>query len=121
MAANEIEEADSSVAVTVADARFMKPLDIDLVRSLAADHSAIVTVEENSIGGFGDSVLHFLSLEGLLDSGDLKFRPMVLPDAYFEAGPQYEQYENAGLNAKHIRGTVMRLMGKAVVPQLLDA
>ncbi|GMH63966.1 hypothetical protein TL16_g03854, partial [Triparma laevis f. inornata] len=109
LAANELEESDKDIAVTVADARFMKPLDIDLVRSLAADHSAIITVEENSRGGFGDSVLHFLSLDGLLDSGDLKFRPMNLPDAYFEAGPQYEQYETAGLNAKHIKGTVLRL------------
>ena len=56
--------------------------------------------------------------DGLLDAGDLRFRPMNLPDAYFEAGPQYEQYENAGLNAKHIKGTVMKLMGKTAVPQL---
>ena len=94
----------------------MKPLDVELVRELATEHEVVVTVEENAIGGFGDAVLHFLSLEGLLDKGELRFRPMVLPDAYFEAGPQYEQYEMAGLNAKHIRGTVLRLCEKIDVP-----
>ena len=87
IAARDLER-DSDLAVTVADARFMKPLDVELVRQLARDHSVIVTVEENSIGGFGDSVLHFLSLEGFLDSGQLKMRPMVMPDSYIEAGPQ---------------------------------
>ena len=116
VAANEIEDIAPDLSVTVADARFMKPLDVDLVRELAKDHSVIVTVEENSIGGFGDAVLHFLSLEGYLDTGDLRFRPMVLPDTYFEQGPQYEQYEMAGLNAKHIKGTVLRLCEKIDVP-----
>lgn len=116
VAAAEIEAAAPDLSVTVADARFMKPLDVELVRSLASEHSVIVTVEENSIGGFGDSVLHFLSLEGLLDNGDIRFRPMVLPDTYFEAGPQFEQYEQAGLNAKHITGTILRLTEKITVP-----
>jgi len=71
VAAQEIEETDPTLGVTVADARFMKPLDIELIRQLAADHSVIVTVEEGSIGGFGDHVLHFLMLNGALDDGSL--------------------------------------------------
>lgn len=118
LAANEVEEQDPTLGVTVADARFMKPLDVDLVRQLADENSVIITVEEGSIGGFGDHVLHFLSLDGALDEGDLKFRPMVLPDAYFEAGTQFEQYEQAGLNAKHIKGTIMRLTKRLKVPVL---
>jgi len=118
LAANEVEEQDPTLGVTVADARFMKPLDVDLVRQLADENSVIITVEEGSIGGFGDHVLHFLSLDGALDEGDLKFRPMVLPDTYFEAGTQFEQYEQAGLNAKHIKGTIMRLTKRLKVPVL---
>mmetsp|Transcript_24726 Transcript_24726/g.52430 ORF Transcript_24726/g.52430 Transcript_24726/m.52430 type:complete len:752 (-) Transcript_24726:82-2337(-) len=119
-AADEVEESDPDLAVTVADARFMKPLDVDLIRDLAKDNGIIITVEEGSIGGFGDHVLHFLSLDGALDDGELKFRPMVLPDTYFEAATQYEQYEMAGLNAHHIRGTVMRLAKKVEVPVLSE-
>lgn len=120
VAADEVEDKDPDLAVTVADARFMKPLDVDLVRELAEDNGILVTVEEGSIGGFGDHVLHFLSLDGALDDGELKFRPMVLPDAYFEAATQYEQYEMAGLNAHHIQGTVLRLAKKVEVPVLSE-
>jgi len=118
VAANEAEEQDPTLGITVADARFMKPLDVDLVRQLADENSVIITVEEGSIGGFGDHVLHFLSLDGALDEGELKFRPMVLPDKYFEAGTQFEQYEEAGLNAKHIKGTILRLTKRVKVPVL---
>ena len=121
VAANNVEEKDATLGVTVADARFMKPLDVDLVRELAKDHSVLITIEEGSIGGFGDHVLHFLSLDGLLDEGNLKFRPMVLPDTLFEAATQHEQYEQAGLNAHHIEGTIMRLTKRLEVPQLQDA
>lgn len=120
IAANEVEEMDPDIAVTVADARFMKPLDVDLIRELAEDNGIIITIEEGSIGGFGDHVLHFLSLDGALDNGDLTFRPMVLPDAYFEAATQYEQYEMAGLNSHHIRGTILRLAKKVEVPVLSE-
>jgi 1-deoxy-D-xylulose-5-phosphate synthase len=120
IAADEVEEAHPDLAVTVADARFMKPLDVDMIRSLAEDNGILITVEEGSIGGFGDHVLHFLSLDGLLDEGELKFRPMVLPDTYFEAATQYEQYEMAGLNAHHIKGTVLRLAKKVDVPVLAE-
>ena len=109
---------DPKLGVTVADARFMKPLDVDLVRQLADENSVIITVEEGSIGGFGDHVLHFLTLDGLMDDGELKFRPMVIPDTLFEAATQYEQYERAGLNSEHIRGTILRLTNRMNVPAL---
>jgi 1-deoxy-D-xylulose-5-phosphate synthase len=121
VAANEVEERDPTLAVTVADARFMKPLDIDLVRELAQDNGVIITIEEGSIGGFGDHVLHFLALDGALDDGDVKFRPMVIPDTYFEAATQYEQYEQAGLNSEHIRQTILRLTKRIMVPTLQEA
>lgn len=105
--------AAAGVDVTVADARFMKPLDTDLVRSLAIDHEVLVTVEEGSIGGFGDHVLHYLALEGLLDGGGLRVRPMVLPDRYIDHGSQHQQYEEAGLNASHIEATALRLLGRS--------
>jgi 1-deoxy-D-xylulose-5-phosphate synthase len=121
IAANEVEEMDPSLGVTVADARFMKPLDVDLVRQLADEHSVLITVEEGSIGGFGDHVLHFLALDGLLDDGNLKVRPMVIPDTYFETATQFEQYEQAGLNSHHIRGTILRLTKRMNVPVLENA
>lgn len=121
VAANEVEDMDPTLGVTVADGRFMKPLDVDLVRELADDHSVLITVEEGSIGGFGDHVLHFLSLDGLLDEGNLKFRPMVIPDTYFETATQYEQYEQAGLNSQHIRGTILRLSQRKLAPQLQES
>jgi 1-deoxy-D-xylulose-5-phosphate synthase len=77
-------------------------------------------VEEGSIGGFGDHVLHFLSLDGHLDDGELKFRPMVIPDKYFEAATQHEQYDQAGLNSDHIRGTILRLSQRIKAPKLVD-
>jgi len=120
-AANEVEKLDSNLGVTVADARFMKPLDVDLIRQLADDHSVIITVEEGSIGGFGDHVLHFLTLDGLMDEGNIKFRPMVIPDVLFEAATQAEQYERAGLNAHHIKGTILRLTKRISVPVLEEA
>lgn len=120
VAANEVEEWDPTLGVTVADARFMKPLDVDLVRELVDEHSVLITVEEGSIGGFGDHVLHFLSYDGLLDDGNVKFRPMVIPDVLFEAGTQHEQYAAAGLNSEHIRGTILRLAKRMQVPQLQD-
>ena len=77
-------------------------------------------VEEGSIGGFGDHVLHYLALSGKLDDGKLKVRPMVLPDKYIEAGTQAEQYEEAGLSKGFIQNTAMKLLGRqgAMVAQL---
>ena len=112
----ELEHPD--VSVTVADARFMKPPDVDLVRHLANDNDILITMEENSVLGFGDYVLHFLALEGLLDNGGLKFRPMCLPDSFIETATQMQQYEEAGLNTKHVIGTVNRLLDRALVPAI---
>jgi 1-deoxy-D-xylulose-5-phosphate synthase len=121
VAANEVEDLDPLLGVTVADARFMKPLDVDLIRQLADDHSVIITIEEGSIGGFGDHVLHFMTLDGLMDEGNIKFRPMVIPDTLFEAATQYQQYEQAGLNSEHIRGTILRLTKRMKIPILEEA
>lgn len=110
-AAKELESR--GVSVTVADARFMKPLDRELISKLASEHDIMITIEEGSIGGFGDHVLHFMALEGMLDDGKVKFRPMVLPDRYIEHGSQSEQYDEAGLSAKHIEATAMRLLGRS--------
>ncbi|KAF8090254.1 hypothetical protein N665_0482s0046 [Sinapis alba] len=96
--------------ITVADARFCKPLDIVLIRNLAKSHEVLITVEEGSIGGFGSHVVQFLALDGLLD-GNLKWRPMVLPDRYIEHGSPLDQLAEAGLTASHIAATVLHLIG----------
>ena len=111
IAARAIEAEHPDISVTVADARWMKPLDTELIDELAKEHSVMVTVEEGSIGGFGDHVLHYLALQGALDDGNLKVRPMVLPDKYIETGSQNEQYEEAGLNDFFIEKTVLKLCG----------
>ncbi|CEM35238.1 unnamed protein product [Vitrella brassicaformis CCMP3155] len=115
-AAHALESENPDLGVTVADARFMRPLDIDLIRRLARTHRAMVTVEEGSVGGFGDHVLHFMALDGLLDDGRCKVRPLVLPDRFIEAGSQHEQYDDAGLNSPHIVNTVKRLVDMKTVP-----
>eukprot|EP01026_Neomeris_dumetosa_P020216 TRINITY_DN1814_c0_g1_i3.p1 TRINITY_DN1814_c0_g1~~TRINITY_DN1814_c0_g1_i3.p1 ORF type:complete len:772 (-),score=125.55 TRINITY_DN1814_c0_g1_i3:413-2728(-) len=99
------------VSATVVDARFCKPLDTVLIRQLAKEHQAIITVEEGSVGGFGSHVLQFLALEGLLD-GSLKVRPMTLPDRFIDHGSQTDQLAEAGLSAAHITNTALSLLGK---------
>ncbi|XP_044487190.1 probable 1-deoxy-D-xylulose-5-phosphate synthase, chloroplastic isoform X2 [Mangifera indica] len=98
--------------LTVADARFCKPLDQSLIRSLAKLHEVLVTVEEGSIGGFGAHVAQFLALDGLLD-GALKWRPLVLPDRYIDHGSPAYQLEEAGLTPSHIAATVFNILGQA--------
>ena len=83
---------------TVADARFAKPLDTDLIRRLAREHEVLITIEEGAIGGFGSHVLHDLADGGLLDRG-LKVRPMVLPDIFIDHDKPESQYAQAGLDA----------------------
>lgn len=97
--------------LTVADARFCKPLDHTLIRSLAKSHEILVTVEEGSIGGFGSHVAQFLSLDGLLD-GTVKWRPLVLPDRYIDHGSPADQLAWAGLTPSHIAATVFNIIGK---------
>lgn len=103
--------AQQGISVTVADARFCKPLDGDLIRRLVKEHEILVTVEEGSVGGFGSHVSHFLALHGLFD-GNLKWRPMVLPDRYIDHGSPKDQIEEAGLSSRHIAATIMSLIGK---------
>jgi 1-deoxy-D-xylulose-5-phosphate synthase len=87
---------------TVADARFAKPLDKELIRQLAVEHEVLITVEEGSIGGFGSQVQQFLLDAGLLDRGALRLRSMVLPDRFIDQGTPAGMYEEAGLNAAQI-------------------
>jgi 1-deoxy-D-xylulose-5-phosphate synthase len=95
------ELAAHGLSATVADARFAKPLDHDLVRRLVHHHPVLVTIEEGAIGGFASHVLHFLATEGLLSNGTI-VRPMFLPDRFVAHGAPPEQYEDAGLTARHI-------------------
>jgi len=99
------------ISTTVADMRFAKPIDYDLVTRLAREHEVIVTIEEGSAGGFGSHVLHYLANAGMLDRG-LKIRSMTLPDVYQDQDTQYNQYEQAGLNARHIVAKAMEALGK---------
>ncbi|HEY9164289.1 MAG TPA: transketolase C-terminal domain-containing protein, partial [Magnetovibrio sp.] len=103
--------AARGLSTTVADARFMKPLDEDLVRRLAQSHEVLVTVEEGAAGGFGSQVLHFLAREGLLDGG-LKVRTLTLPDHYIEHDTQAQQLIEAGLTANDIAGAALTALGK---------
>ncbi len=111
------ELAAQGLTTTVADARFAKPLDHDLIRRLAAEHEVLLTVEEGSIGGFGSHVLQYLALEGLLDKG-LKVRPMCLPDKFVSHGSPEEMYEEAGLLAKNIVDTAINALGRKAVVRL---
>lgn len=104
------ELAARGLSTTLADARFAKPLDEDLVRRLALEHEVLITIEEGSVGGFGSFVLQFLATAGLLDGG-LKIRPMVLPDTYLDHDSPAKQYETAGLNAQHIVHTALQALG----------
>ena len=99
-------------STTVADARFAKPLDEDLIRRLAGEHEVLITVEEGSIGGFGSFVGQFMSHDGLLDRGTLKFRPMVQADRFFDQDKPEKQVEAAGLSARHIVRTALTALGQ---------
>ena len=101
------------LSTTVADARFAKPLDTDLVNRLAREHEVVITIEEGAIGGFGSYVLHHLAMNGQLDGG-LKIRTMVLPDVFLEHDAPYAQYEAAGLNARHIVATALAALGREI-------
>jgi 1-deoxy-D-xylulose-5-phosphate synthase len=102
--------AAMGLSTTVADARFAKPLDHDLIRQLARHHEVVITVEEGSAGGFGSHVLEFLARDGLLDKG-LKIRSLVLPDLFIDHGKPEAMYEKAGLNAGGIIKAVTGALG----------
>ncbi|MDE1146976.1 MAG: 1-deoxy-D-xylulose-5-phosphate synthase [Azospirillaceae bacterium] len=104
------ELGSRGLSTTVADARFAKPIDRELVRQLAVEHDVLVTIEEGSVGGFGAQVMQYLAEEGLFDAG-LKFRPLVLPDRYQEHDSPAKQYDEAGLNANGIVDTVLKALG----------
>jgi 1-deoxy-D-xylulose-5-phosphate synthase len=104
--------ASSGISATVADARYLKPLDRRLIRDLVGEHEVLITVEEGAVGGFGSHVLQFLANAGLLDTR-LKVRAMVLPDAFIDHGHPHQMYEQAGLNASTIAETALAALGKA--------
>jgi 1-deoxy-D-xylulose-5-phosphate synthase len=107
--------AAHGLSATVADARFAKPLDEDLIRQLCRHHEVVVTLEEGSAGGFGAQVLHFLSRDGLLDDG-LKIRTLTLPDSFIEHDKPERMYELARLDARAIADCAIKALGRARLP-----
>ncbi|MCW8086420.1 1-deoxy-D-xylulose-5-phosphate synthase [Sabulicella glaciei] len=103
--------ATFGLSTTVADARFAKPLDTDLVERLAREHEVLITIEEGSVNGFGGLVMHHLATRGLLDRG-LKLRPLVLPDIWIDHENPRKQYDLAGLNAPQIVQTALAALGR---------
>jgi len=110
-AADELDAR--GLSTTLADMRFAKPLDLDLVKQLAEEHEVLITIEEGAIGGFGSHVLHHLATLGMLDRG-LKIRPMTLPDRFQDQDAPAKQYEQAGLNARHIVAQALEALGQEV-------
>ena len=100
------------LSATVADARFAKPLDTDLIRQLAQNHEVLITIEEGAIGGFGSHVLHFCAWDGLLDRG-LKIRTIVLPDRFLDQDTPERMNHLAGLDAKAIVAAGLAALGRA--------
>ncbi|KKZ87400.1 1-deoxy-D-xylulose-5-phosphate synthase [Rhizobium phaseoli] len=111
LAAEDLEAA--GLSTTVADARFAKPLDHELIRQLARHHEMLITVEEGSVGGFGSQVMQYLSSEGLLDNG-LKIRSLVMPDIWMEQAKPEAMNAHAGLDRAGIVSTVFRALGRGV-------
>ena len=105
------ELAEFGIEPTVADARFAKPLDEEMILRLAKEHEALITIEEGAMGGFGAFVLHMLADKGALDAG-LKIRTMTLPDIFQDQDSPYQMYETAKLNAKHITAKVLDALGR---------
>ncbi|KQV68188.1 1-deoxy-D-xylulose-5-phosphate synthase [Rhizobium sp. Root1220] len=112
LAAEDLDAA--GLSTTVADARFAKPLDHDLIRQLARHHEMLITVEEGSVGGFGSHVLQFLATEGLLDNG-LKVRSLVMPDHWVEQAKPEVMNVQAGLDRAGIVSTVFKALGRPAV------
>ena len=106
--------AARGIAPTVADARFAKPLDRDLILNLARNHEALITIEEGAVGGFGSHVAQLLADEGVFDHG-LKFRSMVLPDTFIDQASPEAMYRIAGMDAPQIEAKVLEVLGVSVV------
>jgi 1-deoxy-D-xylulose-5-phosphate synthase len=105
------ELATLGLSTTIADARFMKPLDVDMVLKLAREHEILLTIEEGAIGGFGSHVMQTLAEHGMLDGG-LRMRSMVLPDVFLDHDSPNAMYARAGLDAKGIVAKVFETLGK---------
>jgi 1-deoxy-D-xylulose-5-phosphate synthase len=105
------ELAALGLSTTIADARFMKPLDLDMLLKLAREHEVLLTIEEGSIGGFGSHVMQTLADHGMLDGG-LRMRSMVLPDVFLDHDSPNAMYARAGLDAKGIVAKVFEALGK---------
>jgi 1-deoxy-D-xylulose-5-phosphate synthase len=105
--------ATLGLTTTVADARFAKPLDAELVLRLAREHEVLITIEEGSVGGFGSHVAHLLAERGALEAG-LKFRSMVLPDRFLEHDKPDALYAAAGLDVGGIVAKVFQVLGREV-------
>ena len=110
--------AAHGISTTVADARFAKPLDIDLVLRLAREHELLVTVEEGAIGGFGAHVMQFLAESGALDRTNFKVRSMILPDVFIDHDSPPVMYAKAGLDANGIVAKVFDVFGAKHAPEL---
>jgi 1-deoxy-D-xylulose-5-phosphate synthase len=110
-AAAKLEQ--SGIMLTIADARFAKPLDTVMIEELTKNHSILITIEEGAIGGFGSHVAQFLSENSLLDEG-LKFRSMFLKDKFIDQASPKEMYQNAGLDCEDIIAKVLDLLGVSV-------
>ncbi len=115
----EVEKAAEALEAkgikpSIADARFAKPLDRDLILRLAADHEALVTIEEGAIGGFGSHVAQLLAESGVFDSG-FRFRSMVLPDEFIDQASAEDMYAVAGMNAEQIEAKVLEVLGVASI------
>lgn len=107
--------AGYGISTTVADARFAKPLDQELLFRLAAEHEVLITIEEGSIGGFGSFVMQALSEAGVFDgigARNLKFRAMVLPDRFLDQDKPEKLYAKAGLDAKGIVAKILSILGR---------
>lgn len=115
----EVEKAAEALRArgltpTIADARFAKPLDRELILQLAAGHEALITIEEGAVGGFGSHVAQLLAEEGVFDSG-LKYRSMVLPDIFIDQASPADMYAVAGMNAAQIESKVLDVLGIAQI------
>ncbi|MEP5153876.1 1-deoxy-D-xylulose-5-phosphate synthase [Planktotalea sp.] len=115
----EVEDACDALAAkgitpTIADARFSKPLDRDLILKLAEEHEALITIEEGAVGGFGSHVAQLLAEEGVFDTG-LKYRSMVLPDIFVDQSDPRDMYSVAALNAEDIEAKVLSVLGIAQI------
>ncbi|WP_412504988.1 1-deoxy-D-xylulose-5-phosphate synthase [Roseovarius sp. SYSU LYC5161] len=115
----EVEKAcealgGKGITPTVADARFAKPLDREMILQLAEGHEALITIEEGAIGGFGSHVAQLLAEAGIFDRG-LKYRSMVLPDIFIDQASPRDMYAVAGMNAEHIEAKVLDVLGVGVL------